>query len=140
MDKIIASVKIHLEWRQDNIPFPYLDDGSLALLHSGIMYIHGRCKDHSPILCLNFIMLSDLFKKKMMDEHKFCRIHNFFATYMQKNMLIPGQVERWCVILNVNNFSLKELPLMMFKACKVELEENFIDNGGKQIVVNLTWF
>lgn len=46
-----------LEWRQTNVPLPYLQDKTLNLLKKGIIYLHGRCMDGSPIMFLDLIRL-----------------------------------------------------------------------------------
>jgi hypothetical protein len=66
------------------------------------MYIHGRCKDQSPILIVNFGVLQDLLQKGIIDSANFCSLHNFFGLYMQYNMLVPGQVEKWINLTNIN--------------------------------------
>lgn len=102
LDDIVKSLKYHFEWRQSFIPYPILNDETLKLLKTGLFYLHGRCMDHSPILVLNFAKLSDLLKRKQIYPENFCALHNLFARYMIKNMLIPGQVERWVIIANIN--------------------------------------
>ena len=59
---------------------------------------------------------------------------------MTLNMMIPGQVEKWVVLVNINQFSLKNLPITLFKECARELGTNYIDFGARTMVVNLTWF
>ena len=66
-------------------------------------------------------------------------MHNFMSLYAMNNMMLPGQVERWVTICNINQFSLKEMPVAMFKGAAQELGCNYIDRSSKQFVVNLTW-
>ena len=74
-----------------------------------------------------------------MDNYNYCALHNFYAMYMEKNMLIPGQVEKWVVITNLGKFQLKDMPLAMFKASNRDLSGHFIDRSSKQVIVNMTW-
>lgn len=60
----MKDVIFHLEWRQTNIPRPILQDSTIRLLGSGILYIHGRAMDLAPILILDLINLGDLLDKK----------------------------------------------------------------------------
>ena len=66
-DKIIPDIIYHLEWRQTNIPIPYLTDRTLTVLNKGILYIHGRCMDYSPIILLDFYRLSEMLRNNEID-------------------------------------------------------------------------
>ena len=131
MDDVIDALYYHLEWRQTNNPQPLLTDDTLRLLNSGILYLHGRTIDMSPILVLDFIKLADLLNKKLINDGNFCSLHNFFGNYIVNNMMVPGQAEKWVVITNINQFSLKDMPIGMFKACAKELGTNYIDYASR---------
>ena len=81
---------------------PMLTNKIIEILKSGIIYIHGRCKDFQPIVILDFIKLEDLLTRKVITNFNFCSAHNFLATYIENNMLLPGQVEKWSTITNIN--------------------------------------
>lgn len=102
------------------------------------MYLHGRTKDLSPILVLDFKLLGELLKKKQIDSNVFNNLHNFISHYAMNNMMVPGQVERWTTYLNLNKFPLKSMPIGTFKACAGELGCNFIDYSQKTYIVNAT--
>ena len=53
-------------------------------------------------------------------------------------MLVPGQVEKWIIILNINHFSTKKLQVKVFKAAAKELTSNWMQNTKKTVIVNLT--
>lgn len=76
---------------------------------------------------------------KEIDPTSFCSLHHFFASYMQRNMHLPGQVEKWFIITNINSYPLTKLPLSMFKASNKELGTNWVDCSAKSFLVNLTW-
>ncbi len=59
---------------------------------------------------------------------------------MQYNMLVPGQVEKWVNLTNINQFPIKNIPITIFKQCARELTCNYIDQSKKNVIVNLTWF
>lgn len=95
--------------------------------------------DGSPMLYLDLVKLQELLNKKLIDPDTFCSLHNYMAQYISLNMLVPGQVERWIVILNVNHFSINKLPVKMFKTCAKELSANYMENTRRTVVVNLTF-
>lgn len=92
----------HLEWRQQFKPIARLSDKTLFLLNKGIFYIHGRTKLGNPILILDFKHVLRLMEAKEIDARSFCALHHFYTSYIERNMLIPGQIEKWCVITNIN--------------------------------------
>ena len=139
MEDICKSILWTLEWRQNFYPFARMSDPLLSLLKHGLFYIHGRTKNYCPIMIINFTKLGQLLKSKELNNFNFCSLHNFYAMYMEKNMLIPGQIEKWIVINNLGKFPLKEMPIGMFKASNKDLAGNFIDRSSKQIIVNMTW-
>lgn len=56
------------------------------------------------------------------------------------NMLVPGQCEKWILLCNINQFSLRDLPVMLFKKCVREVTCNYIDYGSRTNIVNMSWF
>lgn len=58
LKKVVKELRSHLEWRQIYYPLPLLTKEGLNLLNSGFMYIHGRTKDLSPILVMDWKNLS----------------------------------------------------------------------------------
>ena len=131
MPRIVNEVKNHLEWRQTNIPLPRLNDATLNLLNSGILYLHGRCKDFTPIIVIDMVKLNLLLRNNEINTGIFCSLHNFMSLYAMNNMMLPGQVERWVTVCNINQFPLKEMPVNMFKGAAKELGCNYIDRSSK---------
>ena len=79
-----------------------------------------------------------MLKNDLICEHSFGSLHNFYAGYINRNMLVPGQVEKWIIILNINQFSVKKMPVKMFKATAKELSSNWMQNTKRTVVVNMT--
>ena len=57
--KVLPDLKYHLEWRQTNVPRPVLTDRLVYLINKGILYIHGRSKDYSPIVVITLKNLAE---------------------------------------------------------------------------------
>lgn len=79
-----------------------MTDRVLALLKTGYLYLHGRAKDHSPIIVLDMGKMVQLIKDKELDNFNFCGLFGFLATYIKSNMLLDGQVEKWLCLCNLN--------------------------------------
>lgn len=92
----------HLEWRKSRVPISLLTEKTMFLLSKGFFYIHGRTKAGNPILFLDFKRMLPLMEAKEINPASFCALHHFYASYMVKNMLVPGQVEKWFTITNIN--------------------------------------
>ena len=67
-----------------------------------------------------------MLKNKEICELSFGSLHNFYAGYINRNMLIPGQVEKWLIILNINHFSIKKIPVKLFKSTSKEMTSNWM--------------
>ena len=44
-----------LEWRQTNVPIPMLTDKTLKLMSMGLIYLHGRCMDGTPLMYIDMV-------------------------------------------------------------------------------------
>ena len=64
---------------------------------------------------------------------------NFYCSYIQQNMLVQGNVEKWVSLTNINKFSVKKLPIPFFKYIATEMGSNYMDTIQCQLVVNLTF-
>ena len=80
---------------------PLLTDRTLKLLKAGILYIHGRGKDGSPVMYIEMGKIIGLLAKKEIDPGTFTSIHAYVTQYMIRNMMIPGQVEKSYTIANI---------------------------------------
>ena len=54
LDLIVECLTTHLEWRQTNIPLPLMESRTMRMMKRGCIYVHGRAKDMSPLLHINF--------------------------------------------------------------------------------------
>lgn len=108
-------------------------------MNKGLLYIHGRCMDMTPIIILDFIKLEEMIDNNEIDPPTYCNLFAFTATYLQGNMQVPGCVEKWLAITNVRNFPLKKLTVAFFKYCANELGSNYVESATKQVICNLTW-
>lgn len=72
------------------MPLPLLQDRTLQLLSMGILYLHGRCMDGSPLIYLDLKKLREMLDDKLIDPDSFASLHNFMAGYISRNMLVPG--------------------------------------------------
>lgn len=90
VDDVVRDIMLHLPWRKNNIPLALLNQSGLKLLSEGIIHIHGRNKQGSPIMIVDFAKMIDLINKKILDSATFCNLYHFLANYILRNMMVPG--------------------------------------------------
>ena len=129
-----------MEWRQINFPIPILNEQSLRLLKKGAIYCHGRAKDLSPILHINVNKIGQMMDAGDMSHEAFINLHNFVTGYINQNMFVPGQVDRWLTIGDLAQFSIMRVPVNIFRSANRELSNNFLENSQKTFCLNMTWF
>ena len=138
VQRVIKELIPNLEFRQTSMPVPRLTEKITNLLNKGLFYVHGRTRDLSPIIVLDLKRLKEFLDNKELDNKLYVHLHNYISNYITYNCLVHGQVERWVIYLNINQFSLWDLPKNLFREAANELQTSYIDWSQKIYVVNLT--
>lgn len=139
MQKTVMSIHHHMKYRQNFIPRPMLTDKVANLVNSGLYYIHGRSKFHSPIVVFNCAVLRDLWRAGQLDFEGFCGLQHYINRYMLQNMIVPGQVEKWLVISDIAHYTVKEVPLALMKQSITEISSSYVETLNLSCMINLTW-
>ena len=119
--KTISLLIENIKWRSELIP-PQMSNKVIRLLNCGFMYIHGRDNNYRPCLVLQVKVYMDLMKQYTYEEWLSSVI--FFMEYVVNNLLIPGQVENWNIITDLNGVSIITLPSDMKKFMSI-LQANY---------------
>ena len=85
------------------------------------MYFHGRDHRFRPLLIINIQKLN--FKEYSADSY--CYLLCFLLEFAIQKLMIPGQIENWIVITDLNNQGLTNLPLAELKRIIKTLQDNF---------------
>ena len=111
-DKCADKLSDHLEWLEGLDPEPHLTPKNIRLLQDGGFYIHGRDKLLRPAFVMDGGVIERLHKEDpdLCSADVFCSLFIFFYNYMKKVMLMPGHIEQWIVIMDLNNLSINNLP------------------------------
>jgi hypothetical protein len=119
LDALISSI----EWRSHYLKqsFHSLLPVCKDLLNSGCIYFHGRDCRFRPILVFNIARL-DLSAYSI---DSYCALLCFLLEYAVQKLLIPGQVENWVVLTDLNSQGLRKLPVSEAKRIIKLLQENF---------------
>jgi hypothetical protein len=120
--KTIVLVKDHLAWRHTMFPIK-ITKNIEEILNSGFMYIHGRDSCFRPIVILNLQRYLQLKEQKYPMEDVIISII-YLCEYLLNYMLIPGQIETWDIIGDINNVKLFSIPKDLLNLLSI-LQKNY---------------
>ena len=95
----------HLEWRKENLPI-IINDMQKSLIDHGFLYTHGRDKLFRPLVIHN----PRIFKTMKPDINEALIACHFVMQYIVEHMLIPGYIENWIPIIDLDNMSVNDIP------------------------------
>lgn len=109
-DKTLKAVKQYNEWVIKTLPVPF-DDETRTFINSGLMYVHGRDHRFRPIIVFNAYRI-DL---KIINEDQMLKGITYLLEIVMKYYFIPGQVENWVLIMDLNGSGLSSLSTSTIK-------------------------
>lgn len=116
-----------------------LSDITAQLVKSGFFYIHGRDRMFRPIIIINPRQLR-MFKDYKMEQsimfEQTIRACSFIMEYVLKNIHLPGQVENWLVICDVNKLGISEIPVKLVGKVIGCLSDNYRCKSRRMFIVN----
>jgi hypothetical protein len=119
--KTIELLIENIKWRASKLP-PIISSKVVELLNCGFIYIHGRDINFRPIKVINVIHYLNLKEKYIFEDWMNCII--YFMEYSINNLLIPGQIENWDIIMDVTGINLIFLPSDLKKLIGI-LQSNY---------------
>jgi hypothetical protein len=64
----------------------------------------------------------------------------FYFDWMIRNLLVPGRIESWLVILDLNGVGFSNIPMGRLKVFIKTIQNNFPGRLFRLIVVNANWY
>jgi len=131
IDKTLNAIRDNDASRRERIPAqktPFLE----KFLHEGIMYIHGRDRMYRPIVVFNAYMIDP--KKAEADD--LINGLTYFFEFLINHILLPGQVENWIFILDLNNVGIGSLPKTAMKKIISYLQANYRGHLTTMNIIN----
>eukprot|EP01017_Pseudomicrothorax_dubius_P028170 TRINITY_DN3329_c0_g1_i8.p1 TRINITY_DN3329_c0_g1~~TRINITY_DN3329_c0_g1_i8.p1 ORF type:complete len:387 (+),score=132.01 TRINITY_DN3329_c0_g1_i8:127-1287(+) len=125
------SVRDHVAWRKTKLPVN-ISNPIENILREGIMYQFGRDHRFRPILVINPYKI-DVSK---VDTEIFMDAMTYFLEFILKNMFLPGQVENWVIIIDLNNMSFLSMPINLMKQIFGYLQNNYRSRLFRMYVMN----
>ena len=104
-------MSIYLNWRIVHLPCKMTTD-AIKLLNTGCMYIHGRDRKFRPCFVVDAVVFQTqkLISPELFTLEVLTTAVVFLMEFVQKNMLLPGQVDYWVDIFELSKLSIKDLP------------------------------
>ena len=109
LDKAYQRMIDYFKWYKNFFPLNIQPgDKCVQVLNTGFLYIFGRDHQFRPLLiCQPYIL------QKCLDIYSSTEIYNasiFICQYIVNYMLIPGQIENWIMIVNMEGTSILKIP------------------------------
>ncbi|KAL4493052.1 hypothetical protein ABPG72_003137 [Tetrahymena utriculariae] len=130
-EKTLKTMETHQEWRSQALPPKFTEDIK-QFLETGAFYVHGRDNRFRPILVINVKRLNfkNIKIELILDSM------TYFFEFIINNMMLPGQIENWVVILDLGNIGLSSLPISGLKQIMGYLSSNYRSRMFATYVVN----
>ena len=107
------------------------------ILNSGLIYMHGRDCHFRPIIVVEAEKANELMDQLGYTFDEISQALLFFMNYIVNFILIPGQIENWFLICDLNNIGIRKLSL--FKNILSALSK-FRCRVIKNYILNLSGF
>ena len=100
LEKSYKRMAEYFEWYKKNFPLNIQPtDKVVEILNTGFVYAFGRDHEFRPILiCQPYILLKFI---KTYSPEDISRASIFICQYVCNYMMIPGQIENWIMIINL---------------------------------------
>jgi hypothetical protein len=109
LDKAYERMINYFKWYKSFFPLNIQPgDNCVKVLNSGFLYIFGRDHQFRPLIICQPYILQDCLNKY--SDSDIMNASIFICQYMANYMLIPGQIENWIMIVNMDGTSVLSLP------------------------------
>ncbi|CDW83431.1 UNKNOWN [Stylonychia lemnae] len=133
----VASIRDHLKWRVQSLPCSITSE-AIALIKTGFLYVHGRDRFYRPCIVFQPLVIEQLKTKQVIKTEAIITATVFILEYIKANMLVPGKVENWVVVSNINKLSLNKLPLKELQQVNWVIQNNYRGTLARSWSVNCT--
>lgn len=110
MADVVKNINEHYEYKQQVSPI-ILNDDMKKLIENGLIYVHGRDKSFRPIIVFQSGVFTDV-GASLEDA----LLATYFVSWMLiDHLMIPGKIENWVLIDDLDNLSMFKLPNKFIK-------------------------
>ena len=124
---------VHSRWLRETYP---INLGDIApVLKSGMLYVSGRDYKYRPILILNVRRLIE----SNFETEIIATATAFFCDFVVKKLLIPGRIENWIMIIDLNDVGMTSLPVKKVKSIVGLTQQHFGGRLYRQFCINMSF-
>ena len=107
--KVYELIKENIKNTEEGITI--IDRRIRYILNSGLIYMHGRDCHFRPIIVVEADRANELMDKLGYTFDEISQALLFFMNYIVNYILIPGQIENWFLICDLNNIGIRKISL-----------------------------
>ena len=138
MDKVFKRLTKYIEWSNKTFPLVIQPKSkTVEILNKGFVYVYGRDFRFRPILIFRLVEFVKYENIYSVEEVIYAGI--FLGQFIINNMLLPGHIERWVLIINLRKTTLLSLPDHIKKLLPI-MNEGFISRLHKTYVIGMNFF
>lgn len=122
----VQAIKNHIQWRNSwpmsKLMYPLVT----PVLDCGGLYIHGRDHRYRPLIFIQPAKLAEFNLQVLIGT---CY---FMLEYIKDNMFIPGQIENWVLVIDLQTFEPKDPCINLINI----LQSNYPCRTGKIFIIS----
>jgi len=138
LDKVFKRITKYIEWSNKTFPLNIQPKSKyIEILNKGFVYVYGRDGRFRPILIFRLVEFVKYEKVYSVQEVIYAGM--FLGQFIINNLLLPGHIERWVLIINLRKTTLLSLPEHIKKLLPI-MNEGFISRLHKTYVIGMNFF
>ena len=138
LDKVFKRITKYIEWSNKTFPLIIQPKSKyIEILNKGFVYVYGRDGRFRPILIFRLVEFVKYEKIYSVQEVIYAGM--FLGQFIINNLLLPGHIERWVLIINLRKTTLLSLPEHIKKLLPI-MNEGFISRLHKTYVIGMNFF
>ena len=138
LKEVFKRLKKYIEWSNKTFPLSIQPKSrTIEILNKGFIYAYGRDCKFRPILI--FRLEQFVKNEKIYSVQEVLEAGIFLGQFVINHMLLPGQVERWNLLVNLRKATLLSLPDHIKKLLPI-MNEGFISRMNKTYIIGMNFF
>ena len=138
MEKVFKRLVKYIDWSNKTFPITIHPKSKLIeILNKGFVYAYGRDCRFRPILI--FRAQEFVKNQKSYSVEEVVEAGAFLGQFVLNNMMIPGKIERWNLLISLKGAHVLSLPEHIKKLVPV-MNEAFISRLHKNYIIGMTFF
>lgn len=109
------------------------------------MYVHGRDRNFRPLIVIRPRVITELGIVSFLlitdktEHHDGIMACVFMMEYVRANLFIPGQVENWNLLIDLDNLGLMGIPYKSLKSFLETLQGQYRCTSARVFIMNVSY-